>query len=237
MSISTGPIPAPPKKKRGLGCFGCGCVVLGLLALLAVVVLACVGFVGYRMAMDLSSPTPPAITTFDGGDDLYQKARQKLGDFDHDVQNHQAATVRLSADELNTLLARDPNVIKNHIQVLVTMADSEGRVQAGFPTGIIPPQGWFAGRYGSIDLSFAVHLNTSTKSIEITPHALQVAGKPFLGPNAENNEQAQAMLAPYIPLLNQSLTNGIRKNTDGALLLDEAKSIEIQGSQLVIETQ
>src|SRR5476651_689804 len=134
MSISTGPLPTPPKKKSGLGCLGCGCVVLALLVVLAIVMAGSVAYGAYKLALDLSSPTPPAITAFDGGDDLYQKARQKLGDFDHDVQNHQAATIRLSADELNTLVARDPNLMKNHIKVFVTMTDAEGRMQAAFPT-------------------------------------------------------------------------------------------------------
>ena len=236
MSISTTPLPPPPKKKRGLGCLGCGCVVLALMVVLFVVMMGSLAYAAYKMALELSSPTPPAITAFDGGDDLYQKARQKLGDFDHDVQNHQAATIRLSADEINTLIARDPNMIKNHIHAYMTMTEAEGRMQASFPTEL-PTHGWVAGRFCSFDISFAVHFNGSTKSIEVTPHALQLADKPILGPNAENSQQAQAMIAPYIPIFNQSLTDGIRKNSDGALLLNQAKSIEIQGGQLVIETQ
>jgi len=236
MSISTGPISAPPPKKRGLGCLGCGCAVLVVLALLVAGVVGFMGYAVYKMALTLSSTTPPAITAFDGGDDLYQKARQKLGDFDHDVENHQAATIRLSADELNTLLARDPNMAKNHIHVFVTMTDSEGRLQASFPTEL-PTRGWVKDRFASFDLTFALHFNGTDKMIELTPHTLALSDKPILSPNTENNQQTQAMLAAYLPMINQSLTDAVRKNADGALLLNQAKTIEIQGGQLVIETQ
>ncbi len=236
MSISTTPLPPPARKKRGIGCFGCGCAVLALLAALALGALGTLAYLCNKVVLELSSPTPPAITAFDGGDNLYQKARQKLGDFDHDVQNHQAATIRLSADELNTLVARDPNMIKNHIHVYVTLNDAEGRMQASFPTEL-PTHGWVKGRYASFDLTFAVHFNTADKAVEMTPRALQLGDKPILGPNAENSAQTQAVLAPYIPLFNQQLNDGIRGNSDGALLLNQAKSIEIQNGQLVIETQ
>jgi hypothetical protein len=236
MSISTGPLATPPPKKRGLGCLGCGCVVLALLAVLFFVMIGSLVYMANKSIDNLTSTTPPTIPSFDGGDDMYAKARQKLADFDHDVTNHQAATIRLSADELNTLIARDPDVVRNQIHAYVSMTDSEGRVQAGFPTGPIS-HGWVAGRYASFDVSFEVHLDQSAKSVAVTPHTIAVGDKTLVGPNSENDQSAQTLMHSFVLNFNLQLNAGIRKNSDGAALLDQAKSIEIQGGQLVIETQ
>jgi hypothetical protein len=236
MSISTGPLATPPPKKRGLGCLGCGCVVLALLAVLFFVMMGSLFYMAHKSIDDFTSTTPPTIPSFDGGDDLYAKARQKLADFDHDVTNHQAATIRLSADELNTLIARNPDVVRNHIHAYVSMTDNEGRLQASFPTGPIS-HGWVAGRYASFDVSFEVHFDPSAKSVAVTPHTIAVGDKTLVGANSENDQSAQTLMHSFVPNFNLQLNAGIRKNADGAALLDQAKSIEIQGSQLVIETQ
>jgi hypothetical protein len=132
MSISTTPAPTPPKK-RGLGCCGCGCSFLLLLVALFVLLTAGICYVGYKTVMALTSDTPATIPAFDGGDDAYAKARGKLADFDHDVTNHQAATIMLSGDEINTLIAHDPDFARNHVNAFVSFTGTEGEVQIGFP--------------------------------------------------------------------------------------------------------
>src|SRR5471032_1664829 len=98
MSVSTAPPPAPPKK-GGLGCLGCGCLVLALLVILFLGLVAGGTYLVYTKAVGLTSTTPATIPSFNGSDDLYHAAQQKLTDFDHDLKNHQAATIELSADE------------------------------------------------------------------------------------------------------------------------------------------
>ena len=231
MSISTAPPPAPPKK-RGLGCLGCGCLVLALLVILFVGLVAGGTYLAYTKVVGLTSTTPAAVPTFNGSDDLYASARQKLADFDHDVKNHQAATVQLSADEINTLIARDPDVIKNNIHAFVTLVNNEGRVQASLPTDGLS-HGIIKGRYFNLDASFGVDFDPQTKSVNLTPHALQFGNKVLIGPNSEN----AAFMRSFTPAFNQSFNNAIRQNSDAAALLDQAKSIEIKDGALVIETQ
>jgi len=105
MTVYTPPPPAQPKKK-GLGCFGCGCVVLLLLGVLTVGLTGALAYVIHSRLMEITSDTPANIATFDGGDEMYATAKQKLADFNHDQQSHQPATLQLSADEINTLIAR-----------------------------------------------------------------------------------------------------------------------------------
>ncbi len=93
------------------------------------------------------------------------------------------------------------------------------------------------GRYGSLDITFAAHYDASTRSVELTPHTFQVGDRQFVGPNTSNDQAAKQILNFYVPLLNQQLNLGIRKNADGDALLNKAKSIEIQNGELVIQTQ
>jgi hypothetical protein len=233
MSVS---LPPAPPKKRGLGCLGCGCLVLGLLVILFVGLVAGIGYLGYKKALALTTTTPAAIPSFDGGDDLYQTVLRKLADFDHDVKNHQAATIQLSSDEINTLIARNPDAIKNNIHAFVTFTDNEARLQASLPTDALS-RGLISGRYFSADSSFEVHFDQTTKSVNLTFHALQMGDKVLMGENAENDRATQMLRLQFFAIFNQSFNQGIRQNPDGAALLDQARSIEIQNGELVIETQ
>jgi hypothetical protein len=240
MSVSLPP-PAPPKK-RGLGCLGCGCLVLALLVILFFGLVAGACYFGYEKMVSFTLPTPASIPSFDGDDNLYQTTLRKLADFDHDVKNHQAATIQLSADEINVLLARSPNVIKNNAHMFVTFMNNEGRLQASLPTDGVT-YGIIKGRYFSTDTSFEVHFDPQTKSVNLIFHTLQFGNKILIGPDSENTQTSanaafsQSFKRSFAPTFNQSFNSGIRQNSDGAALLDQAKSIEIQDGQLVIETQ
>jgi hypothetical protein len=236
MSISTSPPPQPPvKKKSGMGCLGCGCLVLVLLVILFVGLVAGILYTGYKATLSVTSLTPPAIPTSSVGDDVYQGALRKLADFDHDVRNHQAATVQFSADEINAVLAHDPDMINNQVHVFVSLTDNEGRVQASAPTDGLT-HGWIAGRYFSIDTSFEVHLDQLTRSVDVIPHSIQLGDKILAGPGAENVQSGQTLLRSFTPTFNQSFNAEVRKYPDGAALLDQAQSIEIKDGQLVVQT-
>jgi hypothetical protein len=73
--------------------------------------------------------------------------------------------------------------------------------------------------------------------VNVIPHALKFGDTAYIGPDAPDSKTAQAFVNSFTPTFNQSFNTAIRKNPDGAALLDQAKSIEIQNSQLVIETQ
>jgi len=185
----------------------------------------------------MSSTTPTTIPSVTATDDQYQSARQKLADFDHDVVNHQAATVRFSADEINALLSRNPDMAKSQIHTLVSFTNDEARIQAAFPTDAIS-QGMLPGRYSSFDTSFEVHFDQVSKGVLLIPRKLQVEDNVILGgDDSANQRSAQNFMNILTPLLAQQLNTAIRKNPDGATLLDSAKSIEIQGGQFVIETR
>jgi len=225
-----------------MGCLGCGCLVLALLAILFFGFIGAACYMGYNKVLAFTTTAPVSVPSSNSTDDVYQAARQKLADFDHDVKNHQAATIQLSGDEINALISHNPDIAKNNIQVFVSLTDNEARMQANFPTGTLS-HGLIPGRYINFDTSFQVHFDSTTKSINLTFDTLKFGGKVLLGSEAGSDQNAsssafnESFMRSFTPAFNQSFNNGIRKSPDGAALLDEAKSIEIKDGQLVISTQ
>jgi hypothetical protein len=225
MSISKPPPPAPPKK-RGLGCFGCGCVILLVIIILILGLLAVGSYLSYTKVLAFTSPNPVTIPAFPNTDDFYVSVKQKLADFEHDVQNHQAATIRLSSDEINAVLARDPFFTTRKIHIFVTFVNDEASVQGSIPSDALA-QAVFTGRFVNFDSSFGLKLNTETKNLDLTFYHLQV------GAQSMPNNSLPLVQAELTPLLNMEL----RANSDTKNLLDQAKSIRIENGNLVIETQ
>ena len=237
MSISTSPPSAPPPvKKRGMGCLGCGCLLLAVLAILFVAMIGLFVYGAYSTAMGMTTTTPATIPSFTGSDDLYEKTRQKLADFDHDVVNHQAAKVSFSADEINSLLSHNPDMSRNRVQAFVSLTGSAARIQAAFPTDGVS-HGWITGRYSSFDVTMEVHFDQVTREVNVIPQSLQIGDKPILGPDVGAPQANQAMMRAFTPILSQNLTTAIRNSPDGAALLDEAQSIDVEGGQLVLQTR
>jgi hypothetical protein len=225
MSISTTPPPAPPKKK-GLGCLGVGCIILAVLGLLFLAVVAGGCYMGYQKVVSLTSTTATDIPSFHGSDDVYNAAQQKITAFGHDVANHQAATIQLSADEINTLIARNPEMIRQQARLFVSLANDQVQVQGSIPTDTFV-QSILKDRYVNFDTTFGLGFNSDTKSIELSLHHLQIGDQP----TPEN--LLPTMQAEFTPLLSAEL----QKYPPANDLLQQAKSIEVKDGELVIETQ
>ena len=182
MSVSTPPPPVV-KKKSGLGCLGCGCGALVLIFVLFVGFfgLGCYGL--YNAALKATTTTPTDVPAFTGGTDVYNSAAQKVTAFQQDMKNHKSSSLHLSGDEINALIANSPGTAQNNSHVFVTLTDSDARIQACVPTDKLS-RGYMTGRYLSFDSTFDVAFDISTKSLLLTPHALQIGDSPIMGPSA-----------------------------------------------------
>jgi hypothetical protein len=222
MSVTT----PPPPKKRGLGCLGCGCLVLAILAVLVLGLLTALGYFIYSEMVALSSTVPLAVPSFDGGDEMYNSAKQKVVAFDQDLHDHQAATLQLSGDEINTLIARNPGFTQNKILLYVTLADNEASMQASVPTKLIPYV-TFPKPYLNSTASFGLDFNSDDKTLNLAMHKLQI-GEKAMPPNMPPILQSE---------INLGLNMLLQDDPEGKLLLEQTKSIEIQNNELVIETE
>jgi hypothetical protein len=241
MSISTPPPPAPPKKS-GLGCFGCGCIIVIVLLLLFGALAGGAVYMAYKAAYTLTAETPATIPAVAPDDQAYQATKQKIGGFAHDVSNHQAATINLSGDELNALIANNPDVVSKNIHSYITLTNDEGRVQLSMPVSAIAP-GVLPGRYIDLDATFKLHFDPDTKSIMADFETLRFENHTLIGePNADEQGEFSASFVrgfsqSFGPAFNQSFNQALRKNPAAASFLDQIKSVEIKDGQLVIETQ
>jgi hypothetical protein len=228
--------PAAPEKKSGCGCFGCGCAVLVVIALLLVGAVVGAGYMAYQGISAASSATPGDIPAFNATDEGFQAVQQKIATFQQALNSHQPATLTLTGDDLNNLLAHDPDITRKNIHVYASLDGNTGRIQTSIPSEAML-QNALKGRYFNIDSSFALTFDPTTKSVVVSPQTMQVGDKVLLGPNADNSSFATGFVKGFVPSFNQSFNQGLRKNPNAAALLDQAQTITIQNSSLVITTQ
>lgn len=114
-------VEAPPRQ-RGLGCFARGCLILLVFAI--VLVIAC--FAGmwwglqrhsaivhgiYWLAKTHSiSDAPAPVPEFTASDSQVRNFRERWQDFEQKTRAGQPDEIELSADDINTLIATNPDV-------------------------------------------------------------------------------------------------------------------------------
>jgi hypothetical protein len=136
-------VEAPPRRK-GLGCFAQGCLILLIFA----IVLAIAGFAGmywglhrhsalfygsYWLAKTRSiaeAPTP--VPEFSASDQQLQLVRERWQDFEQKTRAGQPATIELSADDINALIAITEDV---RGKVFASIDGDQLRLQASVPIG------------------------------------------------------------------------------------------------------
>ena len=136
-------VEAPPRRK-GLGCFARGCLVLLIFA----IVLAIAGFAGmywglhrhsalfygsYWLAKTRSiAETPTPVPEVSASDQQIQLVRERWQDFEQKTRAGQPAAIELSADDINALIATTEDV---RGKVFASIDGDQLRLQASVPIG------------------------------------------------------------------------------------------------------
>jgi hypothetical protein len=136
-------VEAPPRQK-GLGCFARGCLILLVFA----IVLAIACFAGmywgfqrhsaivhgiYWLAKTHSiAEAPLPVPEFTASDEQIQAVRERWEDFDQKTRAGQPAEIELNADDINSLIATNPEV---RGKVFVSIEGNQLRLQASAPLG------------------------------------------------------------------------------------------------------
>ena len=136
-------VEAPPRKK-GLGCFARGCLVLLIFA----IVLAISGFAGLYWGLQRNSalfygsywlaktrslaeaPTP--VPLFNASDQQIQGVQERWQDFEQKTRAGQAAEIELTADDINALIATSEDA---RGKVFVSIAGNQLGLQTSVPIG------------------------------------------------------------------------------------------------------
>ena len=136
-------VEAPPRKK-GLGCFARGCLVLLIFA----IVLTIAGFAGLYWGLQRNSalfygsywlaktrslaeaPTP--VPLFNASDQQIQRVQERWQDFEQKTRAGQAAEIELTADDINALIATSEDA---RGKVFVSIDGNQLRLQLSVPIG------------------------------------------------------------------------------------------------------
>lgn len=136
-------VEAPPQRK-GLGCFGRGCLIFMIFAI--VLAIACLAgmywglhrhsalFYGsYWMAKTRSlaeAPTP--VPEFNASDQQIHLVQERWQEFEQKTRAGQSAQIELSADDINALIAANEDVRR---KVFVSIDRNQLRLQLSVPIG------------------------------------------------------------------------------------------------------
>lgn len=136
-------VEAPPRRK-GLGCFARGCLILLVFAI--VLAIACFAgmywglhrhsalFYGsYWLAKTRSlAERPMPIPEFSASEQETQNVRERWQDFEQKARADQPAELELSAEDVNSLIAGNPDV---RGKVFASMEGNQLRLQMSVPIG------------------------------------------------------------------------------------------------------
>jgi hypothetical protein len=145
-------VEAPPRRK-GLGCFARGCLILLVFA----IVLAIACFAGvfwgfqrhsaivhgiYWLAKTHSiAEAPVSVPEFSASDDQIQSVRERWQDFEQKTRAGQPADIELTADDVNTLIVTNRDA---RGKAFVLIEGNQLRLQTSFPFGeLIGRRGYY----------------------------------------------------------------------------------------------
>jgi hypothetical protein len=145
-------VEAPPRRK-GLGCFARGCLILLVFAI--VLAIACFAgmywglhrhsalFYGsYWLAKTRSIAEAPApVPAFSASDQQIQRVWERWQDFEQKTRAGQPAEIELSADDINALIATSEDVRQ---KVFASIDGNQLRLQASLPIrGVLGRPGYY----------------------------------------------------------------------------------------------
>ncbi len=167
----------PPPPRQGMGCFAKGCLTVVVVVMLLIMLSGIAGWYFFRNFPSFISQKPVAIHTYQATDEQYQEVVGRYKAFVQALNAGQAATFSLSGDDLNTLIARDPEFKNVRGKMYFDVKDGEIVAETSFPIDDKnrpgQTQGYFNGR---------VFFTASYSGGEATMHVRKVEsldGKPM----------------------------------------------------------
>jgi hypothetical protein len=202
----------PQPKRRGCFFWGCLSVLLLLLAMLILVVVL------FFVARDrLTSTHPQPIPVFQSKPGQYEEVQSRLKKFDAAAQADRPAQLELTADDLNTLIANDPQLKKFIGKAFVRIEGKEVSLDISLPLDEAPVP-FLGGRWLNGMLSVEPALRDGR--LVLIPKRLVVNGEAI-------SEEHLAKVKPleFMP-----------KDTDKGLneIIKKARSLEVRDGKIVI---
>jgi len=209
----------PPKKR---GCFFYGCLSLLVLSL----VLVLIGYLGYRhliswVVAEYTDTKPVLIESVEVSPAQLQALQKRVADFKAALDQKVSQELRLTAEDINALIANDPGEkqLKNKLFVMIDGDRVTGKVS--WPLDKVWPSK-LKGRYLNGVATFKPSLENGV--LLVTLEDLQVKGKPL---------PAQ-MLAQF---KKQNLAEDIQKDAQTAQTIQKFESIRVTNGAVVLKSR
>jgi hypothetical protein len=204
----------PVKRRRGCLFYGCLTSCILVLVVLAGLIL------GYLKILNrFTDRNATALPTVDMSDADMQQVRQRVDAFRNDVRSaHSTQPLSLTANEINALIATDPNLKALKGKVYVTIDDSQVKGQVSVPTSDVG-LGFFKHRYINGSGSFNIALTNG--SFFLSLQSLAIKGRPI---PEKYMQQVRA----------QNLAQGVNDDPKASAGLNKLKSIEVKDGKILI---
>lgn len=202
-----------PKRRRG--CLFYGCLISSILALVILTAPVLV----YLKILNMFDTKPAALPTLDMSDADMQQVRQRVDAFRNDVRSaHSTQPLSLSANEINALIATDPNLKALKGKVYVSIDNSQVTGQVSVPTSDVG-LGFFKHRYINGSGAFNIALTNGTLFLSL--QNLSIKGQPL---REKYMQQVRG----------QNLAQGLNDDPKASAGLSKLKSIEVKDGKLII---
>lgn len=161
----------PPPPQRGMGCLGRGCLILLLFFCLLAVAFVGGSVLAVRyLRTSYFVRTPVQLQASSATDEEQQSARAKWYEFERAARAHTAAHIELTADELNALIASEPDL---RGKAYVTIEGDTARVHLSIPLSFVR---WMHDRYMNAECS--IQSNVKADAADVRIFDVVVNGRP-----------------------------------------------------------
>jgi hypothetical protein len=221
------PVGAPPiqiQKKQGMGCFGCGCAIVIVLVLLLIGLVVASCYVLYHKALNLTDAAATPLPQTDKGDDIYSNAHVKISQFEDAFERQQPAVLHLSADEINSLIARDPKFEQMRGHFFVTLQGSEATLRYNFALGTYESV-ILTDRFVDGNVTFGVSFDPPTHNLLFDIHGIEIKNMPVPPSSAES----------FSRIVNQTVNQKLQANQLARDFMASVQKADIENGELVIE--
>jgi hypothetical protein len=206
-----------PPPRRGMGCFGKGCLILGVFFFLLGLAFICGTWIAMRYvraeyfpAERVQLPVSPAT------EDEQEAVRARWNAFERTSRAHKPAKIELTADDLNALIASEPKLRGN---AFVTIDKNVARLRLSVPLGDVR---WLKGHYLNAECTVQAAPDGSPDEAQIT--SIVVNGR-SVGEEALNWQYGPFAVRRYISEWSNE------KNLQTFQIADNKVVLETKGSE------